>query len=436
MILIRNGRLIDPSQGLDGLYDLLIKDGRIEEIGERGRLVGEGWEVVEAEGLWVIPGMVDMHCHLREPGYEYKETIKTGTMAGVAGGYTTLVAMANTDPVNDSASVTRYILEKAATEGVARVLPVGAVTKGMKGEGLSDMGELKEAGVVALSDDGRPVVNSEVMRRALEYAKAFDLTIISHCEDPYLSKNGVMNEGVVSTLLGLRGIPSASEVVMIARDIALAELTGGRLHIAHVSTKRGVELIRDAKRRGIKVTAEVTPHHLTLTEEAVRGYDPDTKVNPPLRTEEDRLALIEGLKDGTIDVIATDHAPHSLVEKEVEFDLAAFGVVGLETALPLILNLVRKEGFSPLSIIEKMTVNPARILGIEAGTLREGARADIAILDPEEEWIVAPEEFFSKGRNTPFKGWKMKGRVVRTIVGGKIVYGRPGGDNLPGRGGS
>ena len=423
MILIRNGRLIDPSQGLDGLYDLLIRDGRVEGIGERGSLGGEGWKVIDAEGLWVIPGMVDMHCHLREPGYEYKETIRTGTMAGVAGGYTTLVAMANTDPVNDNASVTRYIFNKAAEEGVARVLPVGAVTKGMKGEGLSDMGELKEAGVIALSDDGRPVVNSEVMRRALEYAKAFDLPIISHCEDPHLSGDGVMHEGYVSTLLGLRGIPSASEVVMIARDIALAELTGGRLHIAHVSTKRGVELIREAKGKGIRVTAEVTPHHLTLTEEAVRGYDTDTKVNPPLRTEEDRLALIEGLKDGTIDAIATDHAPHSLVEKEVEFDLAAFGMVGLETALPLILDVARKEGFSPISIIEKVTVGPAKILNIEAGSLREGARADVTIIDPEKEWIVDPEGFFSKGRNTPFKGWRMKGKVVWTLVGGKIVYG-------------
>lgn len=422
MILIEGGRVLDPAQGLDGFYDLLIRDGRIERIGERGSLGGEGWEVIDAEGLWVIPGMIDMHCHLREPGYEYKETIRTGTMAGVAGGYTTLVAMANTDPVNDNASVTRYILEKAAKEGVARVLPVGAVTRGMKGEALSDMGELKKAGVVALSDDGRPVANSEVMRRALEYARAFDLTIISHCEDPDLSRDGVMNEGCVSTRLGLKGIPYTSETVMIAREIDLAELTGSRVHIAHVSTRRGVELIREAKARGVRVTAEVTPHHLTLTEEAVKGFDTNTKVNPPLRTEEDRLALIEGLKDGTIDAIATDHAPHSLMEKEVEFDLAAFGMVGLETALPLILNLIREEGMDPLYLIEKVTTNPARILGIEGGSLREGSRADITIIDPEREWIVDPEGFLSKGRNTPFKGWKMRGRVVRTIVEGRIVY--------------
>ncbi len=423
MILIKDGRLIDPSQGLDGEYDILIREGRVEKIGPRGSIGVEGCEVIEAEGLWVIPGMIDMHCHLREPGYEYKETIRTGTLAGLAGGFTALVAMANTDPVNDDASVTRYILEKAEKEGMCRVCPVGALTRGMKGENLSDIGELREAGVVALSDDGRPVARSEIMRRGLEYAKAFDLPIISHCEDPDLSKGGVMNEGRVSTLLGLKGIPSISEVIMIARDIALAGFTGGRLHIAHVSTREGVQLIREAKAKGIEVTAEVTPHHLTLTEEALKDFDTNAKVNPPLRTEEDREALIEGLKDGTIDVIATDHAPHSPVEKEVEMDLAAFGMVGLETALPLMLRLVEEGVLEPLSLFEKVTVNPARILGIEGGSLRQGSRADAVLIDPGKEWVVDPSLFHSKGRNTPFKGWKMKGKVVKTILEGKVVYG-------------
>ncbi len=423
MILIKDGRLIDPSQGLDGEYDILIREGRVEKIGPRGSIGVEGCEVIEAEGLWVIPGMIDMHCHLREPGYEYKETIRTGTLAGLAGGFTALVAMANTDPVNDDASVTRYILEKAEKEGMCRVCPVGALTRGMKGENLSDIGELREAGVVALSDDGRPVARSEIMRRGLEYAKAFDLPIISHCEDPDLSKGGVMNEGRVSTLLGLKGIPSISEVIMIARDIALAGFTGGRLHIAHVSTREGVQLIREAKAKGIEVTAEVTPHHLTLTEEALKDFDTNAKVNPPLRTEEDREALIEGLKDGTIDVIATDHAPHSPVEKEVEMDLAAFGMVGLETALPLMLRLVEEGVLEPLSLFEKVTVNPARILGIEGGSLRQGSRADAVLIDPGKEWVVDPSLFHSRGRNTPFKGWKMKGKVVKTILEGKVVYG-------------
>lgn len=424
-ILIRGGRLIDPSQRIDGRYDILVEEGRIKEIREAGGMGKNpvGIKIINAEKLWVIPGMIDIHCHLREPGYEYKETIKTGTMAGAAGGYTSLVAMANTMPVNDNASVTEYILKKAKEEGVVNVFPVGAVTKAMKGEALVEMGELKEAGVVALSDDGRPIMKSDVMRKALEYAKIFELPIISHCEDIYLSGDGVMNEGYTSTVLGLKGIPSASEVVMVARDIALAELTGGRVHIAHVSTRRSVELIREAKAKGVRVTAEVTPHHLTLTDEAVMGFNTNAKVNPPLRGEGDREALIEGLRDGTIDCIATDHAPHSLVDKEVEFDIASFGIVGLETALPLLLALVFEGKIGIHELLEKVSINPSRILNINRGTLKPGSIADITIIDPEAEWVVDPSLFHSKGRNTPFKGWRMKGRVVKTIVGGKVVYG-------------
>ena len=422
-LVIRGGRLIDPSQSLDGIYDILIEDGVIKGIGEGGaNKGGKTADSIDARGCWVIPGMIDMHCHLREPGFEYKETIKTGTLAGVAGGYTSLVPMANTMPVNDNASVTEYILRKAKEEGVANVYPVGAVTKGMKGERLVDMGELKDAGVVALSDDGMPVMNTEIMRRALEYSKAFGLPVISHCEDRVLSSRGVMHEGYVSTLLGLKGMPSASETIMISRDIALAELADGVIHIAHVSTKTGVEIIREAKRKGIRVSAEVTPHHLTLTDEAVKGFDTNTKVNPPLRDEEDRQALVEGLCDGTIDVIATDHAPHSSVEKDIEFDVAAFGMVGLETALPLCLSLISEGVLEPIRLVEKLTTNPARILKLNRGTLKPGSVADVTIIDPEHEWVVDPACFFSKGRNTPFAGWKMKGKVVKTIVGGRVVY--------------
>ncbi len=426
-LLIKGGRLIDPLQAVDGLYDIVVEKGRVKDVLKAGMLAGNDLKnkgkVIDAEGLWVIPGMIDMHCHLREPGEEYKETIKTGTTAAVAGGYTSLAAMANTIPVNDNASVTDFILNKASVEGAANVLPVGTVTRGMKGESLVDMGELKDAGVVAFSDDGRAVMNSEIMRRALEYSKAFDLPIISHCEDTNLSGAGVIHEGYVSAVTGLKGMPSESETVMIGRDIALAELTGGRLHIAHVSTAYGVELIREAKARGVNVTAEVTPHHLTLTDDAVRGFDTAAKVNPPLRGEKDREALINGLEDGTIDVIATDHAPHSLVEKDVEFDAASSGMIGLETSLSLCLSLLFKKRINLSALIEKLTKNPARILGLERGALKKGFKADIAIIDPNAEWVVDTSKLYSKSANTPFRGWKMRGRVVKTIVNGKVVYG-------------
>lgn len=430
-LLIKNGRVIDPASGLDGLFDIYVVDGKIVEIEGQGRKdyqsfvvkgQGEDWQVIDASGLNVFPGFIDLHTHLREPGYEYKETIKTGTEAAAAGGFTSIVCMANTDPPNDNSSVTRYIIKRAVEEGCVNVFPVGALSKGLKGEVLSEAGELKSAGVVALSDDGRPVMDGGFMRRGLEYAKAFGLPIISHCEDLTITGDGVMNEGFTSTRLGLKGIPKASEEVMVARDIALTALTGGRLHIAHVSTKWSVELIRRAKERGIRVSAEVTPHHLTLTDEAVIGYNTNARMNPPLREMEDIEALREGLRDGTIDCIATDHAPQSSIEKDVEFDRAENGVVGLETALPLVLRLVGEGILSLSDMIARLTINPARVLGLDKGRLKVGGDADITIIDLNREWVVDPNQFKSKGRNTPFEGWKMKGKVVKTIVGGRVVY--------------
>ncbi|MFQ5899926.1 MAG: dihydroorotase [Thermodesulfobacteriota bacterium] len=421
LTIIKGGKLIDPSQDIDDIFDILIEDGKVKELIKTGE--DRAGDIVDAVGMIVVPGLIDMHTHLREPGFEYKETIESGCRAGAAGGFTTLVAMANTSPVNDNASVTEFILKKAREEGVVNVLPVGAVTKGMKGEGITEMGELKRAGVAALSDDGLPVMNSEVMRRALEYSRAFDLPIISHAEDYHLSFSGVMHEGRVSARLGLRGIPREAEEVMVARDIALAALTGGRVHIAHVSSKGSVELIRDAKKRGVNVTAEVTPHHLNLTEEEVVGYQTNAKVNPPLREVKDIEALKQGLVDGTIDVIATDHAPHSSVEKDVEIEQAACGISGLETALSLSLRLVHDEVLSISELISRFTVNPSKILEIDAGTFKAGSVADLTIIDMDKEWTVDPAVFRSKGKNTPFAGWRLKGKVVKTMVGGEIVYG-------------
>jgi len=435
-LLIKNGSVVDPASGIDGPFDIYVVDGKIVEIkgveGARGR-GGKGKLeplnpgtleplIIDATGLFVFPGFIDLHTHLREPGYEYKETIKTGTEAAAAGGFTSIVCMANTDPPNDNSSVTRYIIKRAAEEGCVNVFPVGALSKGLKGEVLSEAGELKSAGVVALSDDGRPVMDGGFMRRGLEYAKAFGLPIISHCEDLTITGDGIMNEGFTSTRLGLKGIPKASEEVMVTRDIALTALTGGRLHIAHVSTNGSVELIRRAKERGIRVSAEVTPHHLTLTDEVVIGYNTNVKMNPPLREADDIEALKGGLKDGTIDCIATDHAPQSPIEKDVEFDRAENGVVGLETALPLVLRLVDEGVLTLAKAIEKLTINPARVLGLAKGTLKVGADADITIVDLNKEWVVDSSSFKSKGRNTPFEGWRMKGRVVKTIVGGRVVY--------------
>ncbi len=419
-LLIRDGRLFDPASGRDEIADLLIEDGVIAGIG-RG-LRSSGTPVVDAAGLLVIPGLVDVHVHLREPGQEYKETIATGTAAAVAGGVTSVACMANTVPPNDDPAITEFIRKQAAAVGLARVYPVGAVTKRLEGAEIAEYGYQREAGIIALSDDGRPVADSEVFRRALEYARAFDLVVIAHCEDPALSRGGAMHEGAVSTELGLPGIPRAAEEVMVLRDLALAELTGGRLHIAHVSTAGAVAAIREAKRRGVRVTAETAPHYFTLTDEAVRGYDVNAKMNPPLREAADREAVIAGLADGTIDVIASDHAPHHEDDKRVEFARAANGIVGLETELGLTLRLVREGRLTLRRALAALTCEPAELLGLPGGRLAEGAPADLVLLDLEAEVRVEPAALRTKGRNSPFLGWTLPGRVEKTLVGGRIVY--------------
>ncbi len=429
-ILIKNARVIDPASGLDQKMDLLLERGKIAEIRpgipEEERKQGQGSEeVIDGKGKVLVPGLIDMHCHLREPGHEYKETIASGSQAGAAGGYTSLVCMANTLPVNDNQAVTEYILRKAREGACTHVFPVGAVSKDLKGESLAEMGELKEAGVVAFSDDGKPLMNPGFMRRALEYASDLGVPIISHCEDLQLVGQGVMNEGTVSTILGLRGIPPAAEEVMVLRDIALAELTGAALHIAHMSAAGSVRALRDAKARGINVTAETAPHYFTLTDEAVRQYDPNTKMNPPLRTAEDVEAIIAGLRDGTIDAIATDHAPHSAVEKDLEFDYAANGIIGLETALPLSLKLVHDGHLSLMQVIEKFTIQPAKILGLNRGRLEVGACADLTLIDLQREETIEVRAFRSKSRNSPFQGWALRGFAALTMVAGRIVYRGP-----------
>lgn len=412
--------MIDPASGVDGIRDVLVEKGIISIIDIS--IQTEDAKVLSAEGKWVVPGLVDMHVHLREPGYEYKETIETGTKSAAAGGFTSVACMANTNPVNDCAQVTEFIRNMAKSKGAVNVFPIGAITKGLKGEALADIAEMAEAGVVALSDDGKCVMNAAVMRAAIEYAGMFGLAIIEHAEDIDLKQNGVMNEGVVSTRLGLVGAPRISEDTITARDISLAEYTGGHVHFAHVSTAGAVELIRFAKQKGVKVTAEAAPHHFTLTDEAVGEYDTNAKMAPPLRESRDINAIIQGLADGTIDCIATDHAPHGIAEKEVEFDSAAFGIVGLETAVPLSLGLVRDGRLTPLRLVEVMSFNPSKILKINRGTIQPGAVADITIIDPDKEWVVEPSQFKSKGRNTPFAGWKMKGKAVATIVNGNVAY--------------
>jgi dihydroorotase len=421
-IVVYGGTVIDPANHIEAALDLLIEDGVIRGIEKPGSLVGSGDVGIDARGLIVAPGLIDMHVHLREPGYEYKETVLTGTQSAVAGGFTTVACMANTNPVNDNGAVTRYIIERARAANLARVLPVGALSKGLRGEELADIGEMVTEGVVAISDDGRPVMDANLMRRALEYCSQFNVPVSVHEEDLHLAAGGVMNEGPTALRLGLKGVPNAAEEVMVARDIALARLTGGRLHIAHVSTRGAVECVRRAKAEGLVVTAEVTPHHFTLTEEAVEGYNTNAKMAPPLRLAVDVEAMKAGLRDGTIDAIATDHAPHHRDEKEVEFDQAAHGVVGLETALPLTLRLVNAGVLSLAEALRKLTVNPARILGLPYGTLSSGAPADIVLFDPHQPWRVETEKLCSKSKNTPFDGWDLTGRVILTMVGGRVVY--------------
>ncbi len=424
-ILIKGGRVIDPGR-VNGEADVLIDNGKIAAVGQKlglskGR-TDNGMKVIDATGKIVLPGLVDLHVHLREPGYEYKETVLTGTASAVAGGFTSVCCMPNTNPINDNQSVTEFILERAEAAGKARVFPIGAITKGSEGKELAEIGDLHKAGCIAISDDGRPVMNSLVMRHAMEYSRAFDIPVIDHCEDINLAEGGCMNEGVVSTELGLAGIPAIAEDVMVARNLALAEATGARLHLAHLSTAGSVRMVRDAKARGVRVTAEACPHHFTLTEEAVRGYNTLAKMNPPLRTRHDVEALRQGLSDGTIDVIATDHAPHAVQDKQKEFAEAPFGIVGLETALPLTLALVEDGVMSLEAAVAKLTTEPARVFGLKGGTLAPGADADVVIVDPQRSWEVNPAGFHSLSRNTPFTGWKVKGQVMATLVGGRIVF--------------
>jgi len=420
-ICLRGGRVIDPARGFDGEADVLLKDGVVARVAA-GLAAGAGVRVVDARGCWVVPGLIDLHTHLREPGQEYKEDIATGTRAAAAGGYTAVCAMPNTVPPNDNRAVSELMVRRAAEVGVVRVYPVGAISKGLKGESLAEMGELRDAGCVAVSDDGHPVMSSELMRRALEYARTFGLTVVQHCEDLTLSAGGAMNEGVVSTRAGIRAQPSAAESSMVARDLELVALTGARYHVAHVSSAESVRLVREAKRRGLPVTCEVTPHHLTLTDEACATYDTSTKCNPPLRSSADVEALRAGLVDGTIDAVATDHAPHSPVEKDVEFEQAAFGIIGLETAIPLVLALVRDGGLTPSDFVRRMSAGPAAAFGLRGGTLAEGRLADVTVIDPEALWTCTPEGMRSRSRNTPFSGRSLKGRAALTIVGGRIVY--------------
>lgn len=424
-MLIKGVRVIDPGR-LDDIRDVLIENGLIAAIDTPGQLAlddGHG-RVIDGTSRWLTPGLVDMHVHFREPGHEYKETILTGCQAAAAGGFTTVCTMPNTDPVNDDPSVTRFILEKARQANLVKILPVAAISKGLKGEQLSEFGELKNAGAVAVTDDGMPVNDSLLMRRALEYAAAFGLKVISHCEEMALATGGAMNEGPRATRMGLAGIPNCAESIMAMRDMALAELTGLSVHIAHVSAAETVAAIRDAKSRGVAVTAETAPHYFTLTDEAVEGYNTHAKMNPPLRAENDRDAIRQGLADGTIDAIATDHAPHSPLEKLIEFDRAANGVVGLETSLALGLKLVADGHLTDVQLIDRMTTAPARILGLSTG-IAVGQIADLTLIDPDLEVTVDPQRFASRGRNTPFEGWHLKGAAVMTIVGGNVVFERP-----------
>ncbi|HSS40423.1 MAG TPA: dihydroorotase [Polyangia bacterium] len=422
-LVLRGGRVIDPRRGLDAEADVLLADGVVARIGPGlADAAGRDVQVVDARGRWVVPGLIDLHAHLREPGQEYKEDVATGTRAAASGGFTAVCAMPNTTPPNDNRAVTELIIDRARRVGVVRVYPIGAITKGLAGESLAEMGELKEAGCVAVSDDGKPVMNAELMRRAMEYARTFELTIIQHCEDLSLSAGGAMNEGPVATRAGIRAQPTSAESAMVARDLELCALTGARYHVAHVSSAASIRLIAAAKQRGLPVSCEVTPHHLTLTDEACAQYDTNAKCNPPLRGAGDVEALRAALADGTIDAVATDHAPHSPVEKEVEFEQAAFGMIGLETAVPLVLELVRAGQMSAAAFVTRLSAAPAALFGLPGGTLADGAPADVTVIDPEAAWTVEPAQLRSRSRNTPFAGRALRGRAVMTIVGGAIVY--------------
>lgn len=429
-LLLEGGRLVDPLHGRDGAHDLLLDGGRVAAVGDEGEALAQrdeadDAEVVDVSGRVVCPGFIDMHVHLREPGREDEETIESGTAAAAAGGFTAVACMPNTEPVNDDRSVTEFIIERAEEVGSVPVYPIGAVSVGSQGEALAEIGELIDAGCVAVSDDGLPVATAHLMRRALEYTTMFDATVIEHCEDRSMTRDAVMHEGEISTLLGLRGWPAVAENVVVARDLLLAEFTEGRLHCAHVSSAGAIRLIREAKQRGLAVTCEVTPHHFTLTDEAVRGYDTNAKMNPPLRSSADREVLLQGLVDGTVDAIATDHAPHHPDEKDLEFDRAPFGILGLETAVPLACQRLVHEGRIGLPrLVELLSSNPARILDIDGGHLGEGGRGSVTVLDLDLEDEVDGRAMLSKSRNTPFDGWRLKGWPVMTIVDGEIVWRR------------
>lgn len=420
-ILIAGGHVVDPSNQLDGEADLFLVDGKIAKVGKGLKVKAD--ETINAKGKIVTPGLVDIHVHLREPGFEYKETIATGTLAAVAGGVTSVACMPNTNPPIDDQAIVYFIKAKAEKEGFCHVFPIGCISKRREGNEMAELGELKRAGAVGLSDDGAPIMNAELMRRVMEYAKMLDLVVIDHCEDVNLTNNGVMNEGVASTLLGLRGIPAASETVMVARNIVLAEMTGARFHVAHLSTAGSVELVRQAKKKGLKVTAETAPHYWSLSDKSIKNYNTNFKMNPPLRSEEDVAAIRKGIKEGVIDCIATDHAPHASTEKQCEFDEAAFGIVGLETLFPLTYSHLVEPGVITLSrAVEMLTTVPSKIVGIDKGTLSEGAVADVSIFDIKTEQKVDVRKFKSRGKNTPFNGWNLKGWAVTTLVSGEVKY--------------
>jgi len=428
-VLIKNGRLIDPAENKDGAFDLLIEKGKVARVAQAGDIPADkSIHVIDAAGCVVAPGFLDMHVHFREPGFEYKETIQSGCESAAAGGVTSVAVMPNTNPVNDNRSVTEWILSQARARGVVNVYAIGAITQGLKGERLTEMADLKEAGVVGYSDDGRPVMNSELMRRAFEYSRMFGLPCIQHSEVLELTEGGSMNEGPVATELGLKGMPTEAEDIMVYRDIALLEKTGGRLHVAHISSAGAVDLVRQAKKRGLPVTAEVAPHHFTLTDEAVRGYDTNTKMSPPLRARRDIDAILAGLADDTIDIIATDHAPHDLVDKQVEYSAACFGIVGLETLLPLTMRLVEDKVLTLVRAVDKLTARPAALFNLDKGTLKPGADADVVVFDPTAEYVIDASQFKSRSKNTPFNGWTVRGKIMHTLVAGKTVYSAPGGE--------